>query len=227
MANEIRITLSMAVNNGALRETISEQLALDQASAQGPTPGFVSGRHDGGTDFLRRRDDAWLCVSEKPRCCELCPDWRSSKCGVLSALAAECGRSCNCAVGFRGCRVRKSKRGPSTNGDKDVCTMRRFCVHCQRIVDHAHVCEARPKRKAPPRPSSAERGYGGSWRRAREKYLQANPLCVACLAAGKYTPATIVDHIIPHRGDARLFWDVNNWQSLCASCHSRKTRQGL
>ncbi|GIV53302.1 MAG: hypothetical protein KatS3mg038_3823 [Candidatus Kapaibacterium sp.] len=41
MANEIRITLSMAVNNGALRETISEQLALDQASAQGPTPGFV------------------------------------------------------------------------------------------------------------------------------------------------------------------------------------------
>ena len=32
-----------------------------------------------------------------------------------------------------------------------------------------------------------------------------------------------LDHIIPHRGDRRLFWDRNNWQALCKSCHDSKT----
>ena len=31
--------------------------------------------------------------------------------------------------------------------------------------------------------------------------------------------ATVVDHIIPHRGDKTLFWDETNWQSLCKTCH--------
>jgi 5-methylcytosine-specific restriction protein A len=37
------------------------------------------------------------------------------------------------------------------------------------------------------------------------------------------TPATAVDHIQPHRGDYELFWDSDNWQPLCATCHGRKT----
>ena len=37
---------------------------------------------------------------------------------------------------------------------------------------------------------------------------------------------TVVDHIVPHRGDARLFWDEDNWQPLCKSCHDRKTGGG-
>ena len=32
-------------------------------------------------------------------------------------------------------------------------------------------------------------------------------------------PASVVDHIIPHRGDESLFWDQTNWQSLCKQCH--------
>ena len=43
----------------------------------------------------------------------------------------------------------------------------------------------------------------------------------------KLTPATVVDHIIPHRGDKRLFWDEKNWQPLCKDCHDRKTGTGL
>ena len=32
--------------------------------------------------------------------------------------------------------------------------------------------------------------------------------------------ATVIDHKIPHKGDYDLFWNQDNWQSLCASCHS-------
>ncbi|ELK38933.1 HNH endonuclease, partial [Brevibacillus agri BAB-2500] len=39
----------------------------------------------------------------------------------------------------------------------------------------------------------------------------------------KVTTATVVDHIVPHKGDMRKFWDRMNWQALCASCHSKKT----
>lgn len=35
--------------------------------------------------------------------------------------------------------------------------------------------------------------------------------------------ATEVDHIQPHRGDWAVFTDRSNLQSLCHSCHSRKT----
>jgi len=36
---------------------------------------------------------------------------------------------------------------------------------------------------------------------------------------GDVTPATVVDHIIPHKGDDKLFWDQTNWQPLCKECH--------
>ncbi|MEC7815831.1 HNH endonuclease signature motif containing protein [Marinobacter alkaliphilus] len=51
----------------------------------------------------------------------------------------------------------------------------------------------------------------------------ANPLCAECSRQGRITAATDVDHIIPHRGDLKLFWSRSNWQSLCHPCHSRKT----
>ena len=35
------------------------------------------------------------------------------------------------------------------------------------------------------------------------------------------------DHIIPHRGDMRLFWDESNWQALCESWHDHKIEYGL
>ena len=71
------------------------------------------------------------------------------------------------------------------------------------------------------------RGYNAEWRRARKAFLQKHPLCAECGKEGKLTPATVVDHIIPHRGDKRLFWDEHNWQPLCKSCHDQKTGSGL
>jgi 5-methylcytosine-specific restriction endonuclease McrA len=33
------------------------------------------------------------------------------------------------------------------------------------------------------------------------------------------TAATVVDHIVPHRGNEALFWSIDNWQPLCQPCH--------
>ena len=61
--------------------------------------------------------------------------------------------------------------------------------------------------------------YGSKWRRARRIFLAEHPLCVMCEQEGKTEPATEVDHIERHRGDKQLFWDVENWQGLCAFHH--------
>jgi 5-methylcytosine-specific restriction protein A len=55
--------------------------------------------------------------------------------------------------------------------------------------------------------------------------LKLNPLCVTCSAEGRTTPAKVVDHRVPHRGDKDLFWNEGNWQPMCARCHNRKTAQ--
>lgn len=69
------------------------------------------------------------------------------------------------------------------------------------------------------RGSARERGYTRRWDKARLTYLQRHPLCVYCERQGRVTAATVVDHIIPHRGDQKLFWDTANWQSLCKPHH--------
>jgi 5-methylcytosine-specific restriction enzyme A len=77
------------------------------------------------------------------------------------------------------------------------------------------------------RPSAARRGYGPRWRRARTAFLALHPLCAACGALGRVAGATLVDHVVPHRGDQRLFWDERNWAPSCKACHDAKTaREG-
>lgn len=71
--------------------------------------------------------------------------------------------------------------------------------------------------------SASGRGYGSRWQKDRKAFLQVHPLCVECMKEGKYVKATVVDHIIPHRGDEKLFWDRSNWQPLCKVHHDRKT----
>ena len=57
------------------------------------------------------------------------------------------------------------------------------------------------------------------WREKRTRQLQRQPLCVFCERMGRTTPATIADHIEPHRGDLHKFWH-GDLMSLCATCHS-------
>jgi 5-methylcytosine-specific restriction protein A len=90
----------------------------------------------------------------------------------------------------------------------------------------------KPQQHKPPRshaaPSqdrekTADRGYDGVWRKLRAAYLATNPSCAMCLELGIARPATVVDHVVAHKGDERLRLDEANLQSLCASCHGKKT----
>ena len=40
---------------------------------------------------------------------------------------------------------------------------------------------------------------------------------------GDVVAATVVDHIVPHKGNEAFMWDESNYQSLCKTCHDRKT----
>lgn len=44
-----------------------------------------------------------------------------------------------------------------------------------------------------------------------------------CDLDGDVVAATVVDHIVPHRGDKVAFWDHDNWQALCKRHHDKKT----
>lgn len=100
------------------------------------------------------------------------------------------------------------------------------CRHpgCPALVEagELYCAEHKPLHPEVTRPA-AKRGYGSRWQRARKKYLEAHPLCVECARQGRYVKATVVDHIVPHRGDQKLFWDQSNWQSLCSYHHNIKT----
>jgi 5-methylcytosine-specific restriction enzyme A len=68
------------------------------------------------------------------------------------------------------------------------------------------------------------RFYGtGFWQRRRRLQLLHEPFCAMCRKAGYGTPATVVDHIEPHRGDWNKF-RLGALQSLCAECHDRAKR---
>ena len=97
-----------------------------------------------------------------------------------------------------------------------------FCEQGQ-VYCKEHIAESGDRLRG----GATFRGYDRKWREARAAYLRRHPLCVLCRAEGKLTPATVVDHVIPHRGDHQLFWDESNWQALCKTHHDQKTGNGL
>lgn len=104
-----------------------------------------------------------------------------------------------------------------------------ICRHagCGKLIDATGYCEAHAKlhqqQSDAQRGTANERGYNRRWQKARVTYLSRHPLCKVCDEGGLVVAATVVDHIIPHKGDQDLFWDTSNWQSLCKPCHDRKT----
>jgi len=104
-----------------------------------------------------------------------------------------------------------------------ICTCGRTVPHGQRCTCQIKAIRERNKRHDANRPSARQRGYTRDWERARADFLKHYSVCAN---ANCRAQATVVDHIIPHRGDQDLFWDRSNWQPLCLHCHnSVKQRQ--
>jgi 5-methylcytosine-specific restriction enzyme A len=100
------------------------------------------------------------------------------------------------------------------------------CRGCHRPVTKGFCesCIAQGKGREQ-RPSSAQRGYGSRWQKASAGWLKTHPLAVDWFGdhAGRIYAAEVVDHITPHKGDMKLFWDSGNWQGLTKRDHDRKT----
>src|SRR5262245_59901028 len=94
--------------------------------------------------------------------------------------------------------------------------MRKCAEHnCRTLVEGSGRCaghmiahDGETERR---RGSAHSRGYDRRWNVERKQFLLDNPFCAICAQSNKETPATEVDHIIPHRGDYDLFWDKTNW----------------
>jgi len=107
-------------------------------------------------------------------------------------------------------------------------------ARCPNKVRSGH-CAEHSRQREQARGSQRERGYTRRWEQASRVFKARYPLCgmrpkgqppvmSRCHDEGRVTAATVTDHVIPHRGDQALMWDEDgNWQSLCSSCHSRKT----
>ena len=96
---------------------------------------------------------------------------------------------------------------------------------CPELVK-AGYCDAHKRTQPDYHIPEHQRMYNSArWKRMRKAQLTREPWCKGCLEQGVCTVATDVDHITPHRGSERLFYDAENLQSLCRSCHSRKTAE--
>ena len=88
---------------------------------------------------------------------------------------------------------------------------------CDGLYCDEHRITARREYDRRERSPDVNRTYGRSWRRIREQYAAAHPLCEMCLKENKLTPVEEVHHIIPiNRGGTHSF---DNLMSLCHSCH--------
>ncbi len=85
-----------------------------------------------------------------------------------------------------------------------------------------HLKQRRREYDSKQRDSMSTRFYNSTlWGRIRKIQLSRQPLCEACLSEGRTTPATVVDHIEAIKESGPQL-DLENLQSLCASCHSKK-----
>jgi len=87
----------------------------------------------------------------------------------------------------------------------------------------------------PPKPKQSGRRFKNKWynttrwRKLRAVKLSESPLCIICDKEGVITLANVVDHISNvSSGDSpaqmeQMMWDYNNLQSVCDSCHNKKS----
>lgn len=88
--------------------------------------------------------------------------------------------------------------------------------------EHAHLAQGWERHQQGK--SSAQRGYGGRWRKLRNLVMQRDKwLCQPCSRQGRAAPAHAVDHIIPKAEGGTD--SPSNLQAICRACHKAKTQQ--
>ena len=109
----------------------------------------------------------------------------------------------------------------------------RPCRHpgCSALVLDGYCDAHRPKRES----DRSEEAKSWRWMYQtpewtddlRPTQLLREPFCRICAQHGRRVRATDVDHIVDHKGNWDKFSDRSNLESLCHSCHSRKTAREL
>ena len=105
----------------------------------------------------------------------------------------------------------------------------RPCLHpgCTTLVRSGYCDAHRPPESARRSEKSQSYRHWYSLRiwtdELRPQQLAREPFCRDCARRGLRVYATDVDHVRPHDGDWSKFVDPTNLQSLCHSCHGRKT----
>ncbi|EHL65438.1 HNH endonuclease [Cloacibacillus evryensis] len=88
-----------------------------------------------------------------------------------------------------------------------------YCAEHQKTINQQY-------NKYDRAPGSNKR-YGRSWKRIRDRFIMAHPLCEECRKQGRLTAAEEVHHILPlSKGGSNA---QANLMALCKSCHSRIT----
>lgn len=103
---------------------------------------------------------------------------------------------------------------------------------CYELVSDGYCSRHQPKKRLEQRSAEAESWrwmyFTDEWRKdLRPTQLMREPFCRECARAGRRVRATDVDHIVDHKGDWTVFCNRSNLESLCHSCHSRKTAREM
>lgn len=108
---------------------------------------------------------------------------------------------------------------------------KRPCAYssCGRLADSGEYCAEHKKVVTKhynqyQRDPDSNKRYGRSWKRIRDRYIKAHPLCEECDRNGRIQAAEEVHHILPlSKGGGN---EKSNLMALCKSCHSRITAEG-
>lgn len=99
-----------------------------------------------------------------------------------------------------------------------------FCNDCSPAAAAAHALKYRKvSQRRRERNDKLDAFYATTtWRKCRDAFIKANPLCSHCESRGRIKAADVADHIVERR-DGGADYDHANLQALCSSCHNTKT----